>query len=207
MPEIIEFDGLKFYRYPESKNRTLRVYYNSTACRLRYGVRRLHEYLWFINYGNIPKGCYIHHKDGDPLNNNISNLECVSPKRHNTIHLKGISRPFSAKALIESAKWHKTDAGKLWHSQHAREQGFGRGEPKTYKCQNCGIEYQTTKQSNNKYCSNACRSSARRKRGADNIERICGGCSKPFTVNKYSKARCCSKQCGGIFRRKKRESI
>ncbi len=37
-------------------------------------------------YGKIPKGYHIHHIDGNPLNNEISNLECVSPEEHSKIH-------------------------------------------------------------------------------------------------------------------------
>jgi HNH endonuclease len=37
-------------------------------------------------YGKIPKGYHIHHIDGNPLNNDINNLECVSSEEHSTIH-------------------------------------------------------------------------------------------------------------------------
>jgi hypothetical protein len=37
-------------------------------------------------YGKIPKGHHIHHIDGDPFNNDISNLKCVSAEEHSEIH-------------------------------------------------------------------------------------------------------------------------
>ncbi len=37
-------------------------------------------------YGKIPKGYHIHHIDGNPFNNEISNLKCVSPEEHSEIH-------------------------------------------------------------------------------------------------------------------------
>jgi hypothetical protein len=37
-------------------------------------------------YGKIPKGYHIHHIDGNPFNNDISNLQCVSAEEHTKIH-------------------------------------------------------------------------------------------------------------------------
>jgi len=38
--------------------------------------------LWESINGPIPKGYHIHHKDGNPYNNSIDNLECLSPEEH-----------------------------------------------------------------------------------------------------------------------------
>jgi hypothetical protein len=38
------------------------------------------------HYGKIPKGYHIHHIDGNPFNNHISNLECISAEDHAKIH-------------------------------------------------------------------------------------------------------------------------
>ena len=38
------------------------------------------------HYGKIPNGHHIHHMDGNPFNNDISNLQCVSPEEHAEIH-------------------------------------------------------------------------------------------------------------------------
>lgn len=42
--------------------------------------------LWLKYCGYIPKGFIIHHKDGDPSNNNILNLACVTTKHHGKLH-------------------------------------------------------------------------------------------------------------------------
>uniref|UniRef100_A0A6M3KH51 Putative homing endonuclease n=1 Tax=viral metagenome TaxID=1070528 RepID=A0A6M3KH51_9ZZZZ len=53
------------------------------------------KYLWEQKYGKIPIGLGVHHIDGNPLNDTISNLALISKAQHLAIH-----RPeFSAKAL------------------------------------------------------------------------------------------------------------
>lgn len=44
--------------------------------------RKIYE----THYGKIQKGYHIHHIDGNPLNNEISNLKCVSSEEHAKIH-------------------------------------------------------------------------------------------------------------------------
>lgn len=47
-----------------------------------------HLYIWIINNGPIPKGCHIHHIDGNKLNNDISNLQCMTKGEHSALHTK-----------------------------------------------------------------------------------------------------------------------
>ena len=41
-----------------------------------------HRFLWIWKYGDIPDKYDIHHIDGNPLNNNISNLAVISRKEN-----------------------------------------------------------------------------------------------------------------------------
>jgi len=45
------------------------------------------------------------------------------------------------------------------------------------------------------FCSNACKSAARRASGVDDIERSCPRCGKTFLANCYSKQIHCSREC------------
>lgn len=76
--EIIEFDGTKFYRYPDSPKRTHRVYYQNQG-------RILHREIWKKANGPIPRGYEVHHKDGNPLNNAVENLEAIPRPTHKAI--------------------------------------------------------------------------------------------------------------------------
>ena len=44
--------------------------------------------IWEKEYGKIPDGYEIHHKDGNRKNNSIENLMCVSLEEHYNIHYK-----------------------------------------------------------------------------------------------------------------------
>ena len=48
-----------------------------------------HRYLWEQTFGEIPTDFQIHHKDGNKLNNDIDNLECVPSFYHNSLHHRG----------------------------------------------------------------------------------------------------------------------
>lgn len=45
------------------------------------------EHIWIAEEIGLPiKGMYIHHKDGNHLNNNVYNLESLTPSEHSTLH-------------------------------------------------------------------------------------------------------------------------
>lgn len=45
-----------------------------------------HRKVWEDFYGEIPEGMQIHHKDFDKTNNDISNLQLVTPLEHRRLH-------------------------------------------------------------------------------------------------------------------------
>ena len=49
-------------------------------------LRFEHSIVWEKNYGKIPLGMQIHHKDFDKTNNDISNLQLVTPLEHKRYH-------------------------------------------------------------------------------------------------------------------------
>lgn len=66
----------------------------------------LHRLIYEDFYGEIPKGMHIHHKDGNRLNNDISNLELISPSNHHIFHNK--NRVFEDKSKIKISKSRNT---------------------------------------------------------------------------------------------------
>lgn len=49
-------------------------------------LRFEHCIVWENENGTIPEGMQIHHKDHDKANNDISNLQLVTPLEHKRIH-------------------------------------------------------------------------------------------------------------------------
>lgn len=49
-------------------------------------LRMEHCLVWEEHFGKIPEGMQIHHKDFDKTNNDISNLQLVTPMEHKRIH-------------------------------------------------------------------------------------------------------------------------
>ena len=46
----------------------------------------VHRHIWKLHNGEIPKGMDIHHKDHNPFNNDISNLELIDQLKHHRLH-------------------------------------------------------------------------------------------------------------------------
>lgn len=80
----IEYGGVIWTRYPDSKRRTHRVYYQRHE-KWKEPPVFLHRRIYEDNYGPIPDGYHVHHKDGDTENNSPENLEALSPEEHGKV--------------------------------------------------------------------------------------------------------------------------
>lgn len=160
----------------------------------------------FFN-GEIPEGYHIHHKDENKDNNSPENLVCIPKKDHVSFHSKenavknkeSMKRNLKENALPNAIVWHKSEAGRSWHSTHQKET-IENLEPKKYICKYCGKAFYKLPLGGSKFCSNNCKSAYRRKTGVDNEKRICAVCGKEFYANKYAKTKTCSKECATALR-------
>lgn len=212
--ESVFLNGVEFRRYPNAKKTSDRVYFRPGASDFIRGVEAYHRELWKLHRGPIPEGCHIHHKDGNPLNNDISNLECITSHAHKSMHGDDTKskaylearRANMEKARVEAAKWHGSKDGKRWHSKHSKDI-WKSAVVRTFVCQVCGKSFESRKPGDgNKFCSNNCKSSHRRRTGADKVTRTCANCGKEFEVNKYSITKCCSLSCAATLRNKTRRA-
>lgn len=150
--ERITFNGVTYYRYPDSPSRSKRVYYQ------RQG-KNLHRAIWMAAHGEIPPGHEIHHADGDPLNNELDNLVLMDISEH-----RRLSADARRDHTLTCAHCGCTYTGKLtrpghrtfcgyrcknnWYYHHA---GTGR-HPMV--CPQCGSNFQG--QSKQVCCSRTC---------------------------------------------------
>ena len=190
--ETFDFNGITYYRYPKAKNKSDRVYF-------KHAGKILHREIWKREYGDIPDGFQVHHKDHNPDNNAITNLEVVPAGMHSNRHHVGVCSPATNANLDRirplASAWHRSDEGREWHRQHGKDAWKSR-QPAERTCDECGNVFMSiTLRQNNRFCSNKCKSKWRRDSGLDDIVRTCIQCGKPFKANKYSRTNHCSLSC------------
>ena len=110
---IQEFDGVRYY---------LCGHY------FQHRGSRLHRKVWMSVNGPIPKGHHVHHVDGNRAHNALSNLELKEGREHSRLHMmtperREQSRVHVKKAIAAAPAWHRSEAGRLWHLEHAKALG------------------------------------------------------------------------------------
>lgn len=203
---VAYFDGFKFRRDAKTG------YFLSTKVTSQGKRERLHVYVWRYNNGPIPEGRHIHHVDEDKYHNDIENLVCIGQSEHLSIHSRErvendrekVVENLTQKAVPAAAAWHKSDAGREWHRNNWQS-SLGKRKPATFKCQWCGRTF-VSLQAKSKFCSNNCKTKARKDSGVDNEIRTCKVCGKEFVCDKYAPTKTCSKECGIALSRDSRHS-
>lgn len=97
--ESVFYDGMWWHRYPNAKSNGGRKYFCKKINKI---IIYLHHYIWKKYNGIRPKGMHIDHIDGNPANNNINNLQCLTPAEHNTKHKTGNKNNLGHKHSDES---------------------------------------------------------------------------------------------------------
>ena len=139
--DIIEWDGREWQR-TGGKYYILRTDYKNRTGEM------LHRAIWKKYNGEIPKGYDIHHKDHNPSNNDIDNLECISSSEHHKLHMQDPYRlEQSKKNLREKArpalrKWQKSKEGQ----ERLKEMGKHMQEKSVQRlietqCKECGTTF------------------------------------------------------------------
>lgn len=208
MSEAVVFQGITFRRYPEAKARSERVYFVPNGHDRNKGVGRLHQEVWKAANGPIPEGHDVHHVDFDPLNNDLGNLACIPHDVHMQEHRDHDPawaarwdsvewRAHLSRARVKANEWHRSPEGREWHRQHG-ERAMAARKLRAGVCESCGNAF--TSKRPDRFCSNRCKSAARRASGVDDEQRVCARCGGVFMINRYVKTRTCSRTCKPVDR-------
>ena len=177
---------------------------DSSVSSTRRNTHKIARRVWEKEHGPIPEGHVIHHRDKDPFNNEIVNLECMTRFDHDSMHSKANTHA-QQEARRENMKVaHAAQMEQMTpedRTERAKKGWEGR-EAGTLTCQHCGEAYDTRHTGDTKYCSNACKSAARRASGVDNVTRFCLACGTAFLIDKYKKQQTCSRTCAWEQRKK-----
>jgi hypothetical protein len=160
--EEVVYDGYRYRRYPDSPRGAHRRYFSRSG-------KLLHRAIWEREVGPIPPGWHVHHKNRDPGDNSIENLECLPGGQHWEEHADERSTNSSRPAQLahldrirsKASDWHRSEAGIAWHREHAKESIVKPGHKRVYRvrgtrqCIWCGamFEYRSEKAL---MCSSAC---------------------------------------------------
>jgi len=118
----------------------------------------LHRHVWEKHFGKIPKGHHIHHKDGNKLNNDISNLECLSQSDH---HKKtwekddGTQKEIARRNIKKAIAWRKKPEAKPVLSAKSKKAWLKRNYEKCI-CQYCSKKFESRLAKLAKWCSKKC---------------------------------------------------
>ena len=206
MVETFEFGGKVYRRYPNRRRRSDRVYFKRS---ITGGTVWLHREIWASVHGEIPDGYHIHHKDGNPDNNGIENLECLPAGQHISVHAVEFHADTDNQRRVRQHLAEIRPLTKAWHgsveglAKH-REIGamaYKNFRPQKKPCKQCGQPF-TPKAlgSRDLFCSGKCKAAWRRASGVDDVERICPACGTVFKRNKYAGVVTCSRACANRYR-------
>lgn len=179
-----EFNGIRCYKTG--------AYYSNSDLK-----SRIHRDVYRFYYGEIAQGNHIHHKDRNPDNNDIDNLQQMTPEEHAFEHRSDNSRVEWGRKLgrmyqHRTKEWHASDAGAAWHKEHYEKTKEKLHQKIDRACGFCGAIHQTARKNTPiSFCSNKCKSAHRRASGVDDIEKECVSCGEPFMSNKYQRAKRC----------------
>lgn len=158
----------------------------------------LHRYKYLKEKGPIPIGFHVHHIDEDSTNNDINNLEVLSPEEHSKKHPNTPEKvkKWQAAGIKAAVGWHSTEEGKAWHDQHYQLVKDAMHKKYIRKCIFCKKKIETKIKNGNCFCSNNCRAAHRRKNNPDMKKVNCLTCGVEFETRKYATPkRYCSKKC------------
>lgn len=170
MEQEIVFNGVTYRLMGSGK------YYlsQSTSNAGRVGAKGLHVAIWEYYSGEtVPPGYCVHHRDGNPYNNDFENLECVERSKHLSEHARrNLENPDYAEknkrdlriAQERAKEWHCSDEGREWHREHTmRSLAKAWAFREERVCLVCGKPY-IARTSRSKYCCNSCQQKACRER-------------------------------------------
>ena len=156
----------------------------------------IHRDVWQYYKGEIPEGYVIHHKDFNPANNDISNLQLLTAREHKRLHAIYNGNFAQKREFICQncgKKYVAIDIGKNKFCSEACSQKhyYRLKNPLVVKkCRVCGKEFLTTQTSRKKYCSKDCRLKA----NAKMHKHICEWCGREFE-SKSTEQKYCSNTC------------
>ena len=84
-PPKIEIIDENYQKFLGVLYRRRKPRHNRQMCHYQQSIQ-LHQVVWNYYFGEIPVGLVIHHRDLNPANNDISNLQLLTNAQHQHLH-------------------------------------------------------------------------------------------------------------------------
>ncbi len=159
MELVRRYKDRNYYIYPKSKQLHRQRYFYS-------GFGFLHRHVYEDNFGSIPKGLHVHHKNGDTFDNRPENLELLTNSEHGKRHWaekKPIKKTCDSCASQFSDFNHRTSnrfCSNKCKSAWRRAKGI---DNEIRRCIYCQSLFTTNKYAKVQHCSRACTNRSRAK--------------------------------------------
>lgn len=101
-------------------------YYKIVSRKEGYFDKRWHRVIFESFYGPIPKGCVIHHIDGDKTNNCILNLQLLTRADHNRQHNTIPNTNITGYYKVQKWKNDNVNQGFVWVYQNRFKDKHGK---------------------------------------------------------------------------------
>lgn len=144
MAEHISFNGQDYYK-------NTRGYW----VQRKNSNKSLHVAIWEFTNGAVPEGYVIHHKDFNPSNNTIENLQCMTRAEHTRLHRLQEQPKFKGVCTCCGKEFISKRPAKFC-SKECRRQTQYTHYYEARNCAVCGKTFSTRKDSKTKCCSGYC---------------------------------------------------
>lgn len=158
------------------------------------GASPLHRAVYRYYYGEIPRECDIHHRDLNPANNNISNLQLLTSSEHRNLHTQ-LAITYKKCPIC----------GKIFRANHPKRDVYcsmrcfrqlqqKRKAQKFKNCVICGAVFYPAKPEQ-ECCSKSCASKKISLTKRRLKAKVCPICGKTFEPKYLSRVKTCSRSC------------
>lgn len=188
-PPRVEYLGEEYQRFNDV------IYKRNTGGYYR-AQTNIHRAVYSYYRGHIPESDIIHHRDFNPANNNVENLEMMNAIEHRKLHVSGqIPKPRVSFTCEYCGKVYETlnSGNNRFCSRECKDKAKYIESMETRVCAYCGKEFQASKFNGNKCCSQSCGMKLHWQ--SHHEERACPICGEKFDTVKRSKQTFCSVDC------------
>lgn len=152
----------------------------------------LHRAVYSYYHGEIPAGYEVHHRNEDPTDNDVSNLQLKTHSEHQAWHMKNRPQKEYQCKYCGNLFLSSSVITPMFCSKSCSQKFRYKTDTEIRVCPICGAEFRIWKYSHQSCCSLECGNKSKETRTT--IKKECPICHKEFYTKTESQV-CCSSEC------------